>query len=100
MRLLLTASLLAGARLSSIAQEPAAASIPAAILKPLADEWPTYSGDYTGRRFSALTQINQTTVKSLSLAWVARLTRGRPTRRRRRAAAAAADSAVAAAARR
>jgi alcohol dehydrogenase (cytochrome c) len=49
---------------------------PAQILKPLADEWPTYSGDYTGRRYSLLTQINQANVKSLSLAWVARLTGG------------------------
>ena len=46
---------------------------PAAIRKPLADSWPTYSGDYTGRRYSALTQVNQTTVKNLSLAWTARL---------------------------
>jgi hypothetical protein len=30
---------------------------PAALLKPLADSWPSYSGDYTGRRYSALTQI-------------------------------------------
>ena len=40
--------------------------------------WPTYSGDYTGRRYSALTQVNQTTVKNLTLAWVARLTGGDP----------------------
>ena len=51
---------------------------PASILKPLADQWTTYSGDYTGRRYSALTQINQTTVKNLSLAWVSRLTQGPP----------------------
>jgi hypothetical protein len=38
---------------------------PAAILKPLGESWPTYSGDYTGRRHSSLTQINQATVKSL-----------------------------------
>ena len=49
---------------------------PAAIRKPLADSWPVYSGDYTGRRFSALAQINQATVKHLSLAWMARLTAG------------------------
>src|SRR6476646_6886735 len=46
---------------------------PATIGKPLADSWPTYSGDYTGRRYSSLTQINQTTVKNLSLAWVGRV---------------------------
>ena len=49
---------------------------PAVIRKPLADSWPVYSGDYTGRRFSALKQVNHTTVKNLALAWVARLTAG------------------------
>jgi alcohol dehydrogenase (cytochrome c) len=49
---------------------------PAALLKPLADSWPTYSGDYTGRRFSALTQVNRTTVKNLTLAWVGRVATG------------------------
>ena len=45
---------------------------PATILKPLAESWPTYSGDYSGRRYSSLNQINQTTLKSLGLAWVSR----------------------------
>jgi alcohol dehydrogenase (cytochrome c) len=49
---------------------------PASLLKPLADTWPTYSGDYTGRRFSALTQINRQTVRNLTLSWVARVTHG------------------------
>ena len=52
---------------------------PDAIRKPLADSWLTYSGDYTGRRFSALTQVNATTVKNLTLAWTARLSAGNPT---------------------
>ena len=51
---------------------------PAAIYKPLADQWPTYSGDYSGRRFSALTQVNRDTVKGLTLAWTSRLTGGLP----------------------
>ena len=51
---------------------------PATIHKPLADQWPTYSGDYSGRRFSALTHVNRDTVKGLSLAWVSRLTGGLP----------------------
>ena len=46
------------------------ASTPAELLKPLGDSWPTYSGDYTGRRYSALTQVNQSHVKNLTLAWV------------------------------
>ena len=49
---------------------------PHELLKPLADSWPTYSGDYSGKRYSALKQINQTTVKHLTLAWVAKLTEG------------------------
>lgn len=49
---------------------------PAELMKPLADSWPTYSGDYTGKRYSALKQIDGTTVKRLGLAWVAKLTSG------------------------
>jgi alcohol dehydrogenase (cytochrome c) len=49
---------------------------PATIRKPLADSWPTYSGDYSGRRYSALTQINQTNIRNLTLAWTTRLTSG------------------------
>jgi alcohol dehydrogenase (cytochrome c) len=46
---------------------------PAKLLKPLAEEWTSYSGDYSGKRYSTLAQINQSNVKSLSLAWVRRL---------------------------
>ena len=49
---------------------------PAELLKPLTDSWPTYSGDYSGKRYSALKQINKTTVKNLTLAWVAELAEG------------------------
>ncbi len=49
---------------------------PADILKPLGESWPTYSGDYSGRRHSSLTQVNQSTVKNLTLAWTTRLTAG------------------------
>src|SRR5688572_6943392 len=49
---------------------------PADVLKPLSDSWPTYSGDMPGRRYSALTQINQSTVKNLTLSWTSRLTAG------------------------
>jgi alcohol dehydrogenase (cytochrome c) len=44
--------------------------------KPLADSWPTYSGDYSGKRYSALTQINQKNIKALTLAWTRRLVAG------------------------
>ncbi len=49
---------------------------PADILKPLGESWPTYSGDYSGSRYSSLTQINQSTVRNLTLAWTSRLTAG------------------------
>jgi alcohol dehydrogenase (cytochrome c) len=46
---------------------------PQALLQPLSDSWPTYSGDYSARRFSELQQINRANVKNLALAWVAQL---------------------------
>src|SRR5689334_11033271 len=49
---------------------------PAELLKPLKDSWPTYNGDYTGKRYSALTDVNQSTVKHLTLAWSIRVTPG------------------------
>jgi alcohol dehydrogenase (cytochrome c) len=45
---------------------------PAQILKPLEEQWTTYSGDYTGKRYSSLTGVNVSTVNRLSLAWVSR----------------------------
>ena len=50
----------------------------AMLLKPLADNWPTYSGDYSGKRYSALTQINRSNVKNLTLAWSTRIQPGMP----------------------
>jgi alcohol dehydrogenase (cytochrome c) len=49
---------------------------PADILKPLNEDWPTYSGDYSGKRYSKLTQINQSNVRNLTLAWTSRMTAG------------------------
>ncbi|HET9833289.1 MAG TPA: PQQ-binding-like beta-propeller repeat protein, partial [Vicinamibacterales bacterium] len=46
---------------------------PASLLKIPTDSWPTYHGDYSGRRYSSLTQINSDNVKNLALAWVYRL---------------------------
>jgi alcohol dehydrogenase (cytochrome c) len=34
------------------------------------DDWPSYNGDYTGRRFSALTQITPQNVAHLQAQWV------------------------------
>jgi alcohol dehydrogenase (cytochrome c) len=51
---------------------------PARLLKPATDAWPTYNGDYSGRRFSTLNRINDANVGSLSLAWVYRAQPGNP----------------------
>ncbi len=48
----------------------------AMLLKPLGESWPTYSGDYSGKRYSSLTQLNQSNVKNLTLAWVSRIAAG------------------------
>ncbi len=42
---------------------------PSLLLKPATDSWPTFNGDYSGRRFSPLTQINKDNVNQLTLAW-------------------------------
>ncbi len=39
------------------------------IQHPSADSWPSYHGDYTGRRHSSLTQITPHNVRDLTLAW-------------------------------
>src|SRR5882757_6873463 len=49
---------------------------PALLKKPPTTSWPTYNGDYSGRRFSPLTKINATNIGSLSLAWVYRMNTG------------------------
>lgn len=71
MKLFLTGALLA-APTAMLAQ----GLDPASLLKPPINSWPTYSGDYSGRRFSTLTQVNQNNVKDLALQWVGHLTGG------------------------
>ena len=46
---------------------------PSVLLNPPNDTWPTYNGDYTGRRFSALTQINSSNVGGLQMQWIHRV---------------------------
>jgi len=41
----------------------------AVLLRPPADSWPTYHGDYSGRRHSALTEITPANVHQLTLSW-------------------------------
>jgi alcohol dehydrogenase (cytochrome c) len=79
LRQLMLATSLMVAPILLAGQETAQSGLdPQSLVKPLADSWPTYSGDYTGRRYSALTQVNQTTVRNLTLAWTTRLTGGEP----------------------
>ncbi len=49
---------------------------PSRLGKPAIDSWPTYNGDYSGRRFSTLNKVNAGNVGALSLAWVYRLNLG------------------------
>lgn len=45
---------------------------PAKVGQAPTDGWTSYHGDYSGRRFSTLKQINTNNINSLSLAWVFR----------------------------
>lgn len=47
---------------------------PQTLLQPATDSWPTYNGDYSGRRYSTLTQINSSNINSLAVAWMFRIT--------------------------
>jgi alcohol dehydrogenase (cytochrome c) len=38
-----------------------------------ADAWPTYNGDYSGRRFSEISEINQSNVNLLKIEWEYRI---------------------------
>jgi alcohol dehydrogenase (cytochrome c) len=49
---------------------------PSKLLQPPKDMWPMYNGDYSGRRFSNLSKINDSNISSLSLAWVYRANAG------------------------
>ena len=66
----LLASLLAG----SVFAQPLTQ---ADLLKGMGENWPTYNGDYSGRRYSPLDQINASNVHSLSLAWTTRFAQQR-----------------------
>jgi len=42
---------------------------PDSLVKPPTANWPTFNGDYSGRRYSPLDQINRENVGSMTLAW-------------------------------
>ena len=43
------------------------------LFKQPADSWPTYNGDYSGRRFSDLKQINKDNLDLLKIEWMYRI---------------------------
>src|SRR5271167_4054468 len=49
---------------------------PAKLMKLSTDTWPTYNGDYSGRRFSPLSRINASNVTAMTLAWEYRINMG------------------------
>jgi len=54
---------------SALAQDLLGGFDPARLLAPGTDAWPTYHGDYTGKRHSELTEITPDNVHTLGLAW-------------------------------
>src|SRR5271169_890239 len=40
------------------------------LTRPMGENWPSYNGDYTGRRFSSLREINRANVAQMRAAWV------------------------------
>jgi len=63
--LILTPSLVAEQPASSQGLSPTALS----LFHQPADSWPTYNGDYSGRRFSEIAQINQKNLEQLKIKW-------------------------------
>ena len=49
---------------------------PATLLNPPTDTWPTYHGDYSGKRHSSLTQITPQNVGGLTLEWAFQTNQG------------------------
>src|SRR5262245_61003324 len=74
-----TVGVLVSAQGPSTSHDPVGIA-PSSLRAPLSDSWPTYSGDYTGKRYSALTQITRSNVKHLALEWVSELVTGRTER--------------------
>jgi alcohol dehydrogenase (cytochrome c) len=69
--------LLASSGISSPAQQPPdplaiTTEVSAADLRaqPVGENWTSYNGDYTGRRYSSLQQVNTANISQLNAAWV------------------------------
>src|ERR1035441_9820004 len=55
---------------SSMGQERSAVSAKDLLVSPVGANWISYNGDYTGRRYSSLLEINTANVQQLRAAWV------------------------------
>ena len=54
--------------------------LPALFAQGITGTWPTYNGDYSGRRFSSLAQIGQSNIDRLALNWFFRISNVGPQR--------------------
>src|SRR5215471_16586612 len=71
-------ALLASAPFATRAQSPADAPVSAILnisnsdllVAPVGANWPSYNGDYTGRRYTSLSQITPANVDRLRSQWV------------------------------
>jgi alcohol dehydrogenase (cytochrome c) len=76
--LVIVSSLVGVGAVGILGQVPSRGVDQALLEKPLGESWPSYSGDYSGKRYSLLSQINQSNVKHLTLAWATRIQPGMP----------------------
>src|SRR4029450_8649221 len=60
---LLLALVVAAALTATVVAQQGSGLSPAQILKPSPESWPTFHGDYSGRHYSTLDQINKSNVK-------------------------------------
>jgi alcohol dehydrogenase (cytochrome c) len=68
--LLLLLASFTGAQQSSSAQPGLHVSAEDLLARPVGENWTSYNGDYTGRRYSGLKEINKSNVSQLRAAWV------------------------------
>jgi alcohol dehydrogenase (cytochrome c) len=65
---------IAAAALAGASGEAAKVSLDAGMIGTApVESWPTFNGDYTGQRYSTLTQINASNVNQLETQWVYRI---------------------------
>ena len=60
----------AAAQQSSAAQPALHVTSEDLLARPVGENWTSYNGDYTGRRYSGLKEINKSNVSQLRAAWV------------------------------